>query len=92
MPQAGCYLSAVFNRKQAEVAVSLLEHEAVSLPNLFGGGLEVERLIGEAWLKKGSLCFVGCLAGFCSHELREGGISGALHLQIESCSRYRFFL
>ena len=42
LTQAGCNLSAVLERKQTEVAVSLLEHEVVGLPDLFGGGLEGE--------------------------------------------------
>ena len=48
LPQAGCNLSAVLDRKQTEVAVALLEHEVVGLPNLFVGGLEGEPGIGKA--------------------------------------------
>ena len=37
LPQIGCDLSAVLNCKQTKVAVALLEHEVVGLPDLFGG-------------------------------------------------------
>ena len=49
LPQAACDLSAVLDRKQAKVAVALLEHEVVYLPDLFGGGTEGEPAICEAW-------------------------------------------
>ena len=52
LPQAGCDLSAVFNRKQTEVAVALLEHEVVCLTDLFRGGSEREPGIGDARLLK----------------------------------------
>ena len=48
LPQAGYNLSAVLDRKQATVAVALLEHEVVCLPDLFRGGWEWEPGIGEA--------------------------------------------
>ena len=48
LPQTGCNLSAVLNRKQAKVAVALLEHEVVCLPDLLRGGSEWEPGIGEA--------------------------------------------
>ena len=50
LPQAGCNLSAVLDRKQAEVAVALLEHKVVCLPYLLGGGMEGEPGIGEPWI------------------------------------------
>ena len=40
MPLAGCNLSAVLDCKQAKIAVALLEHKVVYLPDLFGGGTE----------------------------------------------------
>ena len=67
--QAGCYLSAVLDRKQLQVAVALLEHEVVGLPELFGRGLEGEPGIGEARFGEGGigavlLAFLGGL-GLC---------------------------
>ena len=53
LPQAGCYLSVVSDCKQTEVAVALLEHEVVSLPNLFGGGTEGKPGIGRARFGEG---------------------------------------
>ena len=35
LPQAGCDLSEVFDRKQGKVAVAVLDHEVVCLPDLF---------------------------------------------------------
>ena len=69
LPQAGCDLSAVFNRKQTEVAVALPEHEVVCLPYLFGRGTEWEPGIGEARFGEGAvsavlvavLCVLGLL-------------------------------
>ena len=93
IPQAGCHLPAVLNRKQAKVAVSLLEHEVVSLPDLFRGGAEGEPCIGGARLEKGSLCCVYWMAGLCSHKLGEGGVPGAHQFgKKESCPRYGYFL
>ena len=40
LPQAGCDLSAVFDRKQEKVAEALLKQEVVCLQYLFGGGKE----------------------------------------------------
>ena len=48
LPPTGCNLSAVFNRKQAEIAVDLLEHEVVCHPDLFRGGMEGKSGICEA--------------------------------------------
>ena len=42
LPQTCCDLSAVLNRKQPKVAVALLKHEVVCLPDLLRGGLEWE--------------------------------------------------
>ena len=53
--QACCNLSAVFDRKQAKVAVALLEHEEVCLPYLLGGGTEVEPGICEARSGEGGI-------------------------------------
>ena len=55
VPQAGCNLSAVCNRKQAKVAVALLDHKVVGLPYLFWGGLEGEPGIGEARFGEGGV-------------------------------------
>ena len=92
LPQASCYLSAVFHRKQTEVAVALLEHEVVCLPDLFWGGLEVLPGICEARLEEGCFCSIDWLVGVASRELGEGGFPRALHSEKESCSRCRFFL
>ena len=59
LPQAGCDLSAVFDCKQAKVAVALLEHEVVYLPDMFGGGTEREPGIGEARFGKGGVGAAG---------------------------------
>ena len=58
LPQAGRNLSAVFNRKQTEVAVALLEHGVVCLPYLFGGGPEWEPGIGKARFGEGAVSTV----------------------------------
>ena len=83
LPQTGCDLSAVLDRKQAKVAVALLEHEVVCLPNLFGGGSEGEPGVCEArfgdggagailWAFIRGLC-LGDLTGDC---LAPGGCGG----------------
>ena len=55
LPLTGCNLSAVFNRKQEEVAVALLEHKVVCLPYLLGGGTEGEPGVGEARFGEGGV-------------------------------------
>ena len=55
LPQAGCNLSAVFDRKQTEIAVALLEHEVVCLPYLLGGASEGEPGICEARFGEGGV-------------------------------------
>ena len=77
LPQAGCDLPAVFNRKQTVVAVALLEHEVVRLPNLFGGGTEGKSGICEARFGEGgvgAVC-VAVLFGLGGSEV--GGDGGA---------------
>ena len=54
-PQAGCDLSAVFDCKQTEVAVSLLEHEVIGLPYLLGGGPERGPGVGKDRFDEGSI-------------------------------------
>ena len=77
LPQAGCNLSAVFDRKQAQVAVALLEHEVVCLPNLFWGGLEREPGVGEARFGEFgvSAVLVAAFLGLCCWDV--GGDGGA---------------
>ena len=41
-------LPAVLNREEPQVAVPLVEHEVVGLPNLFGGGSEGGEGVGVA--------------------------------------------
>ena len=77
LPQTGCDLSAVFIRKQAKVAVALLEHEVVCLPYLLRGGTKGEPGIGEARFGE---CGVGAVLvavflGLCSLDV--GGDGGA---------------
>ena len=79
LPQAGCNLSAVLNRKQAEVAVALLEHEVVCLPYLLGGGTEREPGIGEPWFGECGVfaIFLAVFLGLCVvHMGVDGGAPG----------------
>ena len=55
LSQTGCDLSAVFNRKQAKIAVTLLEHEVVCVPYLFRGGMEREPGVGKARFGEGGV-------------------------------------
>ena len=75
LPQTGCNLSAVFYRKQTEVAVALLEHEVVCLPDLSGGGSERELGIGEALFCEGGVCavLVAVFFGLCLLEVGGDG-------------------
>ena len=77
LPQAGRNLSAVFNHKQTEVAVALLEHGVVCLPYLFGGGTEGEPGVGEARFGEGVLdsVFVAFFLGLGLLDV--GGDGGA---------------
>ena len=75
--QAGCNLSAVFDRKQAKVAVALLEHEVVGRPDLFTGDTEGEPGICEAWFGEFGV-YTCCVAGFFRlGGLEMGGDGGA---------------
>ena len=81
--QAGCDLSAVFDRKQAMIAVALLEHEVFCLTYLFGGGTEggpgiceasfVECRIGIVFL---SVFFGLGVLDVCSNESVPGEVVG----------------
>ena len=75
MPQAGCNLSSVFNRKLTEVAVALLEHEVVCLPNLFWGGSEGTSGVCEARFGKGGVgvIFVAVFFGLGSLKVVGNG-------------------
>ena len=77
MPQAGCDLSAVLDRKQMEVVVSLLEHEVVGLPDLFGRGLEGEPGIGKARFGECGVhaILVAFLGGLCLGEVGGDGLA-----------------
>ena len=77
LPQAGCNLSAVFDRKQAKVAVALLEHEVVCLPNLLWGGTKGEPGIGEARFGEGRVGAAGVAVFFGLGGLDMGGDCGA---------------
>ena len=70
-------MSAVLDRKQAKVAVALLEHEVVCLPYLFGGGLEGEPGVGEARFGEGGVgaVLVAVFLGLCLLDV--GGDGGA---------------
>ena len=76
VPQACCNLSAVSNRKQLEVAVALLEHQVVCLPDLFGGGTEGEPGIGEARLGEGGVGAI-LVAIFLGLRLLDVGVDGS---------------
>ena len=76
LPQAGCDLSAVLDRKQAEVAVALLEHEVICLPYLLGGGTEWEPDIGKARFSEGAVCAVLVAVFFGLGLLDVGGDGG----------------
>ena len=71
-PQASCDLSAVFNRKQAKVAVALLKHEVVCLPYLLRGGMKRGPAVCEA---RFGACRVGIifLAFFFGLGILDGG-------------------
>ena len=56
LPQAGCNFSVVLDHNQAKVAVALLEHKVVCLPDLLRGGTKVEPGVGEARLGE---CHIG---------------------------------
>ena len=75
LPQTGCDLPAVLDRKQTEVAVALLEHKVVCLPYLFGGGTEWEPGVGEARFGEGAVSTV-LVAGFCGLGLLDVGGDG----------------
>ena len=86
LPQVGCYSSAVFYRKQTEVAVALLEHEVVCLSDLFGGGTEGKSGICEARFGEGGIGAVGVAVflGLGSFEVGgdgggPGGVGGGHH-------------
>ena len=83
LPQTGCDLSAVFDRKQMEVAVAQLEHEVVCLPYLFWGGSEGEPGICKARFGEGGVSAVSwtflrglCLGDVSGDCLAQGGCSG----------------
>ena len=77
LPQAGCDLSAVLDRKQAKIAVALLEYKVVCLPDLFGGGTEREPGIGEARFGEGGVG-AACVAVFFGLGVLDvGGNGGA---------------
>ena len=73
LPQTGCDLSAVLDRKQAKVAVALLEHEVVCLPDLFRGGSEGKPGIGEARFGEGGMGAAGVAVLFGLGGLDVGG-------------------
>ena len=77
LPQADCDLSAVLDREQTEVAVALLEHEVVCLPDLLWGGSEGKPGVCEARFGEGgvSTVFVAVFLGLGGSEV--GGNSGA---------------
>ena len=76
LPQACCYLSAVLDRKQAKIAVALLEHEVVCLPYLLRGGTEWEPGVSEARFGEGAVCAI-LVAVFLGLGLLDvGGDSG----------------
>ena len=70
-------LLSVFEAVEPQVAVAQLEHQVVSLPDLFGGGLDREPGICEAWLEEGCFRCIAGWAGVCNPELGEGGLPGA---------------
>ena len=72
-PQAGCNLSAVLDCKQMQVAVALLEHEVVCLPDLFLGGSEGEPSIDKARLGEGGVGAVSVAVFFSLGVLDMGG-------------------
>ena len=81
LPQAGCNLSAVFNRKQAKVAVALQEHEGVCLPYLFWEGTEREPGIREPRLGEGGVCalLLAVFLGLCvAYVGGDGGAPGGV--------------
>ena len=77
LPQTSCDLSAVFDRKQAKVAVALLEYEVVCLPDLFRGGSEREPGICEARFGEFGVgaVVVAVFFGLCGLDV--GGDGGA---------------
>ena len=75
LPQAGCDLSAVFDRKQAKVAVALLEHEVVGLPDLLRGGTKGKSGVSEARFGEGGVGAAG-VAVFLSLGGSEVGVDG----------------
>ena len=77
LPQAGCNLSAVLDRKQVKVAVALLENEVVCLPYLFSGGMERKPGIRKAMLGEGGVrvVLVAAFHYFCLLDMC--GESGA---------------
>ena len=77
LPQAGCNLSEVFNRKQAEVAVAQLEHEVVCLHDLFRGGMEGEPGVGELWFGECSVYAVFLVVFLDLHIVDVGGDGSA---------------
>ena len=76
-PQRGGDLPAVFDYKQSEVAVALLEHEVVCLPDLFRGSTEGQPGIGEPWFGEGGICAILLAVFFGLGSLEVGGDSGA---------------
>ena len=77
MPQAGCDLSAVFDHKQAKVAVALLEHKVVCLSDLFRRGTKRESGICEARFGECGVCAVCVAVLFGLGGLEVGGDGGA---------------
>ena len=90
-------MSAVLNCKQAKVAVALLEHEVVCLPNLFWGGMEGEPGICEARCCEFSLGAdrVAVYLSLGGLEMggdggAPGGVGGRHFCCVNEASRYRF--
>ena len=77
LPEAGCDLSVVFDRKQPQVAVALLEHEVVCLPVLFWGGTKGKSGICEARFGEGGIGAFFVAVGLCLSGLEEGSNGGA---------------
>ena len=75
LPQAGCNLSAVLDRKQTEIAEALLEHAVVCLPYLLGGGSEGQPGVGEPRFGEFGVCGV-FLAAHLSLGIGDVGADG----------------
>ena len=74
-------MSVVLDCKQANVALLLLEHDVIGLPNLFGGGLERKPGIGEAWFCECDVCavLVVFLASLCLGKVGGDGLATGRH-------------